>query len=341
MHGTKDHKEVTMKRLLIFTMLSFVFMFFPVREGVGETMYQNARVLDGGSYAVNSVTFSPDGKLLASGNSDATICLWETVTGNKVDTLRGHTSAFLVGNEVRYGSVNSVAFSPDGNMLASGGLDGVILWNVATREKVKSLGAHSINSVAFSPDGKTFMSGGNSIILWDVATGEKLKEFQGHSRTVNALIFGNEGKWLATGSADRTIVIWDATTGNRVYTLDGRSRAVQSIDISPDGKMLASGGNYPNIVLWDLTNGMILKLVPTFQRSMVLAVKFSSDGKTLISSYLNGNVDIWDIKTGSGKKQLSSSRNTVNSLAFSPDGKMLASGDSKGKIMLWNVETKE
>ena len=215
--------------------------------------------------------FSPDGKLIAAGeDSGAGVGIWDTNTGSKLHSLRGHVfafSAFDPGKTI--GSVCSVAFSPDGNFLASGGSDmDIIVWDTVRWEKLISLhqSAGLVRSVAFSPDGKMIAVGNGTLVgLWETATWRKLKELDGHSGSVSSVVFSNREKLLASGSADRTIIVWDIVTGNKLLTLDGKSRQVESVDISPDGKTLASGGNYPNIVHWDLSNGDLLKLFPSFK----------------------------------------------------------------------------
>jgi|GEM_PF-3434755 len=157
--------------------------------------------------SVNSVSFSPDGKLLASGSSDHTIKLWEVATGKLLKTLEGHK-----------GSVYSVSFSPDGKLLASGSYDKTIkLWEVASGKLLKTLEGHKglVKSVSFSPDGKLLASGSgdNTIKLWEVASGKLLKTLEGHKNYVISVSFSPDGKLLASGSWDHTIKLWDVASG--------------------------------------------------------------------------------------------------------------------------------
>ncbi len=152
--------------------------------------------LEGHTGPVTSVSFSPDGALLASagGWNDATVWLWDVGTREPIGTLEGHT------NEVR-----SVSFSPDGALLASaGGYDDktVKLWNVATRELIASLEDHtgSVNSVVFSPDGKTLASGSSdrTVRLWDAATRTPISSLDNRS-SVYSLAFSSDGAMLVQG----------------------------------------------------------------------------------------------------------------------------------------------
>ncbi|PAX52321.1 hypothetical protein CK510_19970 [Brunnivagina elsteri CCALA 953] len=162
---------------------------------------------------VSSVAFSPDGKLLATGDSQHEIRLWDAASGSERLVCKGHTSW-----------VNSVVFSPDGLTLASTSGHGLIkLWDINDAQCIKILQGHTswINSVKFSPDGKILASAGDdhTLRLWDVYSGKCLRTLHGHTRYIESVAFSPDGKTLATGSGDTTIKLWDSSTGNCVKTL--------------------------------------------------------------------------------------------------------------------------
>jgi hypothetical protein len=197
--------------------------------------------------SINSVAFSPDGKMLASASSDQTIRLWEVASGESRRELPGHAGAF-----------NNVAFSPDGKMLASASFDDTIrLWEVASGESHRELKGHSdpIWSVAFSPDGKILASASldSTIRLWEVTSGESRRELKGHTSYVVGVAFSPDGKMLASASLDGTIRLWDAASGESHRELIGHTDDVNSMAFSPDGKMLASASSDQTIWLWDLS----------------------------------------------------------------------------------------
>jgi WD40 repeat protein len=232
--------------------------------------------LKGHDSIVYSVSFSPDGKTLASGSEDKTIKLWDVATGKPITTLTGHTS-----------TVYGVSFSPDGKTLASRSDDKTIkLWDVATGKPITTLTGHDsqVNSVSFSPDGKTLASGSEdkTIKLWDVATGKPITTLKGHASWVYSVSFSPDGKTLASGSTDNTIKLWDVATGKPITTLTGHDSWVYSVSFSPDGKTLASGSSDKTIKLWDVATGKPITTL-TGHDSPVFSVSFSPDGKTLAS----------------------------------------------------------
>jgi nitrous oxidase accessory protein NosD len=183
--------------------------------------------------------------------------------------------------------VYSVAFSPDGKLLASGSRDWTIkLWDVASGSLVRTLSGHTgaVNSVAFSPDGKLLASGSRdwTIKLWDVASGSLVRTLTGHSESVTSVAFSPDGRLLASGSGDRTIKLWEVASGREVRTLSGHTDWVYSVAFSPDGRLLASGSNDDTIKLWEVATGSEVRTL-TGHTDWVYSVAFSPDGKLLAS----------------------------------------------------------
>ena len=207
---------------------------------------------DGHKSAVNSVSFSPDGTMLASGSHDETIKLWDVETDENIATLKGHK-----------GSVNSVSFSPDGTMLASGAWDYTIrLWDISTKENITILRGHkgSVSSLSFSPDGTMLASGSydETIKLWDMKTKENIATLREHTTFVhtvsfiNSVFFSPDGTMLASGLHDDSVKLWDVETKENIATLRGHKSSVTSVSFAPDGATLASGGLDNAIRLWDV-----------------------------------------------------------------------------------------
>ena len=320
---------------------------------------------------VKSVSFSPDGKTLATGSGDE-IHLWHTQTGEHLRTFAEHAgvSSNIVfspdGKTLANGSwddtvhlwdvssgdllhtlightnsVLSVAFSPDGRTLASCGGNELYLWDTET-EQHKALIGHtdSLHSVAFSPDGQTLAScSRNELYLWDTET-EQHKALIGHTRSVNSVAISPDGKTLATGEGwEKTVRLWDVDTGEHIRTLSGHTHGVSSVAFSPDGRIIASGSYDNTIRLWSADSGEHIETLIGHESS-VYSIAFSPDGWTLASGSSDETVRLWDVDTGEHIRTLSGHTNSVNSVAFSPDGNTLASGGD-GTVRLWNVKTGE
>ena len=268
--------------------------------------------------------------------------MWDANTGRRIATLAGE------------GIVNSIAFSPDGKTLASGGSDKTIrLWDVNTGRRIASAILRerkgSVNSIAFSPDGKTLASGGSdkTIRLWDVNTLELLNTFEEHQGWVHSVAFSPDGKTLASGGSDKTIRLWDVNTATHKVTLNGHEGEVWSVAFSPDGLTLASGGE-GTLQLWDIATSKNKKVISL--DSAVRNVVFSPDGKTLahvsriprhlstVPTYFRSRVAIYLRDAVSGQFTYSIFRHRATDLAFSPGGQTLASGGDR--VILWDSVTR-
>jgi WD40 repeat protein len=293
------------------------------------TSFRLQKTLTGHALRINAMTFSPDGRQLASAS-------WKTII---TDTRTGEQLQALMGESARH-YVYAVAYSPDGKILATGGSDHIIrLWNPETGEEIKRLEGHSqaVNSLAFSPDGKLLASGSSdkTVKIWDVAKGKETKTLKGHSHTVNKVVFSPDGKYLASASADKTIKIWSVKTSAKPKTLTGHTHSVTWVEYNPTGTMLASGSWDKTVRLWEMPSGKEINVL-TGHESGVESVHFAKEGNSLTSTSYNRvskqcQIKLWDVKTGA---QIDQSEGRFYAVTLSPDGNGLAVATGEKTIKL-------
>ncbi|KAJ5520270.1 WD domain protein [Penicillium fimorum] len=287
-----------------------------------------------------SLAFSSDGRLLVSSSYDWTIKLWDTITATLKHTIKGYSSSDELADIS--GSVLAVAFSPDGQLLASTCDDFTVkLWDTATGMRKSTLKGHrqALLSVAFSADGRLLASGccGSTIRLWDPATGICKYVLQGHSDRIMSLAFSPDSQVLASGSDDFTIKLWDLTTGTQEHTRKSHSRSVESVIFSPDGHHLASASLDGTIRLWDTATGTCKHTLKDHLDSPRYFA-FISNGRWLVSCPNSSTMKLWDSTTGKCKLTLKD-HNANDSIDISQDGRLMAYGSRKGPMRLWDFNT--
>ena len=276
-----------------------------------------------------AVSFSPDGRSIASGGSDG-VRIWNTVTREEAP-----------GPGASDGAVIDVAFSPDGDTVAYAPVvGGVELWDLAANRRRGQLGPRRrAASLAFSGNGMLGAAGVDKTIrLWNVGR-RGVKQLRPHLRLgadakqVRSLAFSRDGRTLAAGSEDGLVRLWDPIVPKPLARLRGHSLEVLGVAFSPDGKTLASAANDSTVRLWNPASGSR----PSRRRLTTLA--FSPDGRSLATGGPDGRVELRSPATARQSTLLARGRTAISELAFSEDGKRVAYAADDGTVRLRGVAT--
>jgi WD40 repeat protein len=235
--------------------------------------------------------------------------------------------------------IYSVAFSPDGNLLAAGSSLGIHFIDAHTLDEVRFIPTHTwVRSLVFSPDGLFLASGSyDSIVrLWRVRDGTLIRELKGHTAWVRSVAFSYDGTRLATASDDDTVRLWNVSTGDLALVLREGVTGVRAVSFSPDGKILATGGYDHKIRLWQADDGTLLHELQG-HTDWVRALAFSPDGELLASGAFDATVRLWQMRDGKLLATATEHSSSVLGLAFSPDGFLLASASVDSSVRLWEI----
>lgn len=299
--------------------------------------YPAKTVLQGHRNSVLSVVFSTDGKKLASVSNDTTVKVWDSRSGELLQTIQSQDSSF-----------SAVAFSPNGKTLALSSCYRIIIWDEQSSVPLRTLecpapfNPMASYSVAFSPDGKRLASTSSdtTIKLWDSQSGKLLLIFRGHQHVVHEVSFSLDRNRLMSASLDSTARVWDSQSGVLLQVLtrfDYMGLFIRlPVAFSQDGTMLASASHW-EIKVWNSRRGTPLKVFRG-HKNLVTAVAVSLDGKMLASGSDDMTIKLWDIQSGALLQTFRGHGHRVTAVAFSPDGKMLSSSSFDETVRLWVPE---
>ena len=303
--------------------------------------------------AVHGVRFSPDGTLLASSEINGTVKLWDNRTRKLVATLRDTTIQPIDGYDV---AAKALAFSPDGGRLAVGVGRDIVLWEVASHQRIAVLNGHSkrVNFLVFARGGKILASGADDelVKLWDVTSAEP-REMTALpvGFVVSCVAFSYDGKTLAASGYSPPIKRWELSNLEAPVELppleakDGHSGWVVAIAFSPRTNLLISADTGGDMIAWDLASDpkefSPRKLaLPHGSIGIVNAVAFTPDGQTMLSAGSDNNITLWDLSGRGQPLKLKGHVREVFSIDVSPDGRTLASGGDDRTVKLWDISSR-
>jgi WD40 repeat protein len=295
----------------------------------------------GHSARVNRIAVRSDGEHLASVSDDGTVRVWNSKTGELLDTLdRAKTES-----ETRP-ALRAVAFDSTGKLLAAGGDDETVtIWDIAHRKSVFELTGHTGNvaAVAYSLDGKVLASASRdrTVRLWDAGKGKLLQTLTGHTAPISAVAFGPASNLVASAGEDHTVRLWDVATGRELRRLEHAS-PVNDIGFARNGNLASVSGDYlrpGEMRVWDSSTGQLIRTYrwPTQE---VTGVAFSANGKRLISAD-SQSVIVWDATNDLESRSLRGHKEGVMAAAFSPTGSFLASAGEDWMLKIWDLRTEE
>jgi WD40 repeat protein len=323
------------------------------------------RVFTGHTDDVTAVTFSPDSRLALTASQDNTAKLWDLATGAQVGSFTIRSKASMKG-------ISSVAFSPDGRSILMGCWDtNAYLWDVQTG-KLARLFAGTIrftgfvSSVAFSPDGQTVLlgTGDNVTRLLNVTTGAEIQRFPSPNQSlqpnktfppvpartknsniwVTAVAFSPDGRFVVTGSRDRSAHLWNAATGQEVRRFQGHQGDIAAVAFSPDGKLLLTGSDDNTARVWEVQSGAEVRRFSKHANA-VSGVAFLPNGEKIVTASYDNTARLWDINSGEQEQIFSGLSAEINSAVFSPNGQTILTGSGSFNFAeanvahLWDLQT--
>jgi WD40 repeat protein len=300
------------------------------------TIHERAGAMGGYGDLPRKLSFSPNGKIVATADNDGTARLWNAATERQIGKPIKVTAA----------QIWDVAFCPTGPVLVTGDSHGAArFWDVASHRQLGApikASSRKLNWVTFSPNGKILATAGDdgSVRLWNAVTRRQIgAPMTSPGNRVSEVIFSPDGKLLAAADSDGTVRLWSVATHRQVGQLSDRQNfnEVQAVAFSPDGKVLAVAGS--DLRLWSVATHRQLGRTMHPSEFATNGVVFTLDSKTMITTSANDLFKEWNVATNRevGSVTVAGHMNNFSSVVISPDGKLLGTTSYSGPARLWKL----
>jgi WD40 repeat protein len=287
----------------------------------------------GVSNDVNALALSPDGRILAAGDQNSMVRLWDARDGKDILRIDEHFQS----------AVKAVIFLPDGKSLVAASETRIVVNDTATGSKKLDWYVRDayVWSAAVSQDGKTLATGGRPLVLWDLATGKELGRFGEQSNLVWSVTLSPDGKLLAAGGEDDIVRVWNLATRGITANLR-QTKPTIGVAFDPDGSRLAVAASDFSLhfTIWDVAkwgDSGTLECPTDNYTEGASAIAWSQDGRLLAIGAANGWIQLWQSQPAKPLAVLGEYSSRVTKLVFFPDGRTLASSSTHGTIKLWDL----
>lgn len=275
---------------------------------------------------VDCVAYSPDGRWIATGGDENSLCIWSANNGTLLRTIQGHQ-----------GHIMTVAFSPDSERVITGAQDNTAkVWDVERGVEVFTLAGHDkrVDGAVFSPDGNLIGTGAwdGTVRIWDSNTGKLIRQFPTHK--VNRLRFSADGQKIATCSWDWTARTYDVKTGKELKAFEGHRSGVYTVAFSSDGLRLVTASEDGTARVWQVDTGKQILLLEG-HAGPVYDAHYGPGDKRIVTCGKDRTIKVWNLDQAMESLTLVKHAAEVRCVASSPDGRSVVSGGAKTTAFLW------